>query len=226
MCSDHRRGYRMIRTVATPPSPGGGTPVPGVRCIGNVRGEGCTHDNGGPAWAVVDLEGRAVCAHHRRGYRAQLTNSGSGWAGEPPTGGRVLYAVLANERPMVKIGKAMSSTLAVRTNAAWISAGEIKCTTRLVAKAPIRDRADRGATGPLSLSYEHAVRLVIATALGGRFGAHKTEWVEVPPERIDGLDWQALLENAIAWVESQLLPIEGGGCDLLREHLVPGSTKA
>jgi hypothetical protein len=58
--------------------------------------------------------------------------------------------------------------------------------------------------------------LVVATALGGSLGAHKTEWVEVPEQVFPNFNWQVLLEQAVAWVDQYLLPVEGAGCDLLR----------
>jgi len=221
MCADHRRGYRMAKTVAEQGSSGrtksGKSLSIGVRCIGNVNGDPCTHDHGHPAWAVVKFDGRAMCAHHRRGYRAKLTNSGAGWVSQVPKGARVLYAIVVKSgRPMVKIGKAMTSTLSTRANAARLSARELGLSTLPAATVVIRDRPERGAAGPLSLSYEHAVRLVVATALGGRLGAHKTEWVKVPKQVFSTVNWQVLLEQAVAWVDHYLLPVEGAGCDLLR----------
>ena len=56
MCADHRRGYRMTKTVAARASggqaPGRKDPSIGLRCIGSVNGEPCTRDNGGPAWQL------------------------------------------------------------------------------------------------------------------------------------------------------------------------------
>ena len=224
MCPDHRRGYRMLKTIRA--SGGSRQRLRGAsgslgRCVGNVNGEPCTHDGGGPAVAVIKLEGRGMCAHHRRGYRAHLTNSGPGWASEVPKGSRVLYAIITRGgRPMVKIGKAMSSTLASRSNGARLSAGRIGLHTLLAGTVAIRDRPVRGASGPLSLSYEHAVRLVVATALRGRLGAHKTEWVEVPQKVFQSVNWQLLLERAVAWVDLHLLPVEGAGSDLLRRTIL------
>ncbi|MGE0705545.1 MAG: hypothetical protein AB7F99_04295 [Vicinamibacterales bacterium] len=117
---------------------------------------------------------------------------------------------------MVKIGKAMTSTLSTRTNAARLSAGQLGLTTHPVATVVIKDRPHRGSAGPLSLSYEHAVRLVVATALDGKLGAHKTEWVDIPESVLPSVNWQLLLEQAVAWVDRWLVPVEGAGCDLLR----------
>jgi hypothetical protein len=225
MCSDHRRGYRMLQTTKAMGNLGSASPSLG-RCVGTVNGDACTHDGGNPAWAVIELDGRAMCAHHKRGYRAQLTNSGTGWVSQTPKGARVLYATVAKTgRPMVKIGKAMTSTLSSRTNAARLSAGQLGLTTHLAATVVIKDRPERGSSGPLSLSYEHAVRLVVASALGGKLGAHKTEWIDIPESVIPTVNWQALLERAVEWVDHWLLPTEGAGCDLLRRTVnASGST--
>ncbi len=217
MCSDHRRGYRMLQTTTAMGSPGNTSSASLGRCVGNVNDDPCTHDGGKPAWAVIELDGRAMCAHHRRGYRAQLTNSGAGWVSQIPKGTRVLYAIVVKTgRPMVKIGKAMTSTLSTRSNAARLSAGQLGLTTHPAATVVIKDRPERGSSGPLSLSYEHAVRLVVATALDGKLGAHKTEWVDIPEGVLPTVNWQLLLEQAVAWVDNWLLPVEGAGCDLLR----------
>jgi len=120
---------------------------------------------------------------------------------------------------MAKIGKAMNSTLSTRANDARLSVGGLGVSTTLTASVVIKNRPERGAAGPLSLSYEHAVRLVIATALDGKLGAHKTEWIEVPQKIFSTVNWQDLLERAVAWVDRYLLPVEGAGCDLLRRTI-------
>ena len=144
-----------------------------------------------------ELDGRAMCAHHRRGYRAQLKESGAGWVSQIPKGTRVLYAIVVKTgRPMVKIGKAMTSTLSTRTTPPGLSAGQLGLTTHPAATVVIKDRPER-ILGPLSLSNEHAVRLVVATALDGKLGAHKTEWVDIPESVLPTVNWQLLLEQAV-----------------------------
>lgn len=211
VCWDHARGHRAAQTHSKRST--SGIAMPGdatldVKCVGSKSGAPCRHgSDGGPAFAVIEIDGRALCAHHRRGYRAALTNSGNGWEPERQATGRVLYAVVAVDRPLVKIGKAMATTLTDRVNGAAISGGEAGFSTKLAAWVPLPDRADRGRSGALALTYEHAVRLVVATMLDGRIGAYKTEWIEFDPALLE-MPWEELLQAAIAFVDDKLAPLE------------------